>query len=797
MEKEQKTVILKDALQAVRRAVKSMPEAENITLDESAQRSDLKFQLEKAALEVSSVYGPGMIILRCEIPGNDAEEISLKALGEDIREKYPQCNYATYDGKLVLQQTIIPGKNESPDGLGKKLFDGVMRYLTGPVSGAVSQLRQESEEEQENMHDADYEGEEESEDSAPLFDYDKFSRDEPDEGEAGKEPAGEDTENQEEKQETEEENEEMGLFRKKEESKEENIISKQLAQGSKPQKIVIDPNTAGKKTSATQQNRPAEKKRAPEAEAVRPVPAKKAEPKKPDISLDVSFDDDETDDDVLSRLMKSLNDDDDTAEAELEDPVIPDTDLPDEGIEISRSVTAEEDATPHIPYVQAPEVAKQMHDMYEEINRTFDIRKQQADEREATIGRFFDRVKAREEKLKQDKAAHESEYQEMVVKLRIEQENMKADFEKEKKKQQEELRTEIEKLESEKALVEIEKKKAAEANERAEALQKEAKDIRELAKSEMAYCISEEDAKKLRSDLAEVQQSVKERDGTIERLKAALKMSQQSVKSGTNAQKHEEQVKKLEGDIARLKEKGKTKDKIIGILNKKSAEWKAKESAYKNAVEQLSGKAKGMETEIASLKSENESLKADAETAGKTDSDVKKDLKKCIQSLGESNKLVEALKKENEDLRSKAASTAKALESVQKRAGELEAQASASPENAKSIEEEAAETEQRLSDELGISVARQPRDEANKNNETILAGEDGTVKIIINLNAHILYMSKKLKSARRYSKNVMAWNRDDIRTSYTFEGDTVVCRHAYRDIIKSVSMINERFESLA
>lgn len=813
MEKEQKTVILKDALHAVRRAVKSMPEASGITLDENEKRSDLKFQLDRAALEISTVNGPGMIILRCEIPGDGADESSLKALGESITDRYQQCRNTVYDGNLVLQQTIVLGKNDDPDGLDKKLFDGIMHYLTGPVKGAISQLSQEEEEEkQANMHMHDQDSEEDEDE--PLFDYSRFSHEEPEGETPEEETAVQKAEDQNDKHETEEENEEMGLFNRNMGKKKEETISKQLAQGARPQKIIIDSDTVKKIQEPVQKKEePEAKKTAPEKKDTAPVTAEKPAPAKQTADFDETlFDDDaETDEETLKRLMASL-DDDIAPDSHLEDE--PDnssfsTDISDESAELFHD-TSEEDVAPHIPYVQAPEVAKQMHDMYEEINRTFDIRKQQADEREATIGRFFDRVKSREEKLKQDKAAHEAEYQEKVVKLRIEKENMEAEIEQLRKKQLQEYQTKLEKLESEKALIEIEKKKAAEANERAEALQKEAEGIRELAKSEMAYCISEDDAKKLKSDLKEVQESVTEREKTIARLKAALEMNQKAIKNSKDAQELEKKVRELENNIKRLNEKEKTKNKIIDILNKKAAKWKAKEAewkakesewatkekAYKDAVDKLAKSGKETESRVSALQKENENLRAVSEASGKSDSELKRDMKECIQSLGKANALVKKLKEENEALRKKVADTADALKNAQEQAIAV-TQAAPSAEDSRSIEEEAAEIKRRLSDELGISVEEQPKSEENTKNETILAGEDGAVKIVINIDSHFLFMEKQLKSPKKYSNTIIPWNKGDIKTSYTLTENSIVCKHAYSDIIKSVSMINERFESLS
>lgn len=446
-----------------------------------------------------------------------------------------------------------------------------------------------------------------------------------------------------------------------------------------------------------------------------------------------------------------------------------------------------------VSYERAPEVVEQMRHLYEEVDQVFAKRKEQADYRERGLNEFSESLERRENELETRIMRMEENYnqkQAELEKTRLELETQRS-----------EINFQWSKLQEERGMIESQRKDVEELRRLFEK-EKEAAPVNDSADSQVYY----------------LNQQIVERDSEIASLKESLsvlrKEHEEHLQSGsgeTQKNKNENtalriRIAELEDDVADLNqdvkdliEENKQKSVIIcnmqekmrssapntGLLAQKEAAWAQKDAAYKTQVmslEQKLAEAKKHENSAGILqdKLDDAQLKIkqlEAEAAKKSESGAGSDASATIKRLNA--ELVQAksdLKKAEQE-----------YENIKKSKEDMDASSNLP---AKDVNAEAVSIKDSLSD-IGVQV-----EPLASNGELVLSGFSDTMQIVVNVEAGVLYIEKPVKRGIKFRTQFEAWNTENIRTSYMFSNNKIICKCVFDDVAKAVMDIVGRFSSL-
>lgn len=109
---------------------------------------------------------------------------------------------------------------------------------------------------------------------------------------------------------------------------------------------------------------------------------------------------------------------------------------------------------------------------------------------------------------------------------------------------------------------------------------------------------------------------------------------------------------------------------------------------------------------------------------------------------------------------------------------------------AKDVNAEAVSIKDSLSD-IGVQV-----EPLASNGELVLSGFSDTMQIVVNVEAGVLYIEKPVKRGVKFRAQFESWNTENIRTSYMFSNNKIICKCVFDDVAKAVMDIVGRFSSL-
>lgn len=435
-----------------------------------------------------------------------------------------------------------------------------------------------------------------------------------------------------------------------------------------------------------------------------------------------------------------------------------------------------------VKYERAPEVVEQMKHLYAEVDDVFAKRKEQMDYREETLNNYAARLDQREkelavraERLEQNHAEMQQEHDKKILEFET---------------QNQEIQFQWSKLETEQALLEQKKK---DIEEERRLLDKE---------KELANIVQDEDEKaavhkyEIESKNKEINKLKAEKTALDEEYKEQVKCLQDELNSlyrnaasSDKINALQEKISSLEDDIAYLNEDVSDlndeviqKDEIISMLQKKQSEWKEKENSwvskevsYKKQIDESSGNSMA-----------NEQLQDELDAAYVK---IKELTAENAKNAGIPAENTEEISKLNEEISQLKLKLEKANSEYEKAKKDAEQAASGKPSGV-DTNKLAVSIKDSLS-EIGIQV-----EPVATNGELVLSGYSDVSKVIINVDAGVLYISKPVKRGVKFRADFEKWNQEDIRTSYLFGEKEVICKCVYDDVSKAAMDILGRFERM-
>lgn len=454
-------------------------------------------------------------------------------------------------------------------------------------------------------------------------------------------------------------------------------------------------------------------------------------------------------------------------------------------------------------YKRAPEVVEQMKHLYDEMDQVFQRRKEQADYREKGLDDFRDRLDKKEQELNIREQRLDKAY-----------EDGKKDIDKrilEMETQTQELKFQWKKLDSEKEMFETERRnleeekeifakskemdeKASVSDDRMVLLTEEmAKKDRELETLRERFAITqkelEEQANELRMQIQEMKDARMSEDDKVEYETRINSLNEQITElTGTNDDMKAE-IGDLNEDISDLMEENSQQGKIIETLQEQMTASKGREAALVKEKDEMEKRLAQANKQAKALPNPQEvsKLQDELDVATMKIKELEHELSQKGTDAGNSSaevtRLQQELKQAKEDLKKADAVYAE----EKKHREDAEAMLASGGTTTEDLTAKAGKIKNNLAD-IGINVELVPA-----NNELILSGFHEKSQVVVNVGAGIIYVEKKVKRGIKYRQTFEKWNNEDIRTSYLFSDNCIICKCAYEDVSKAAMDIIGRF----
>lgn len=454
-------------------------------------------------------------------------------------------------------------------------------------------------------------------------------------------------------------------------------------------------------------------------------------------------------------------------------------------------------------YKRAPEVVEQMKHLYDEMDQVFQRRKEQADYREKGLDDFRDRLDKKEQELnireqRLDKAYEDGKKDIDKRILEIETQTQELKFQWKKLDSEKEMfETERRNLEEEKEIFAKSKEmdeKASVSDDRMVLLTEEmTKKDRELEALRERFAITqkelEEQANELRIQIQEMKNAgMSEEDKTEYEARINALNEQIAELTGTNDDMKTE-IDDLNEDISDLMEENSQQGKIIETLQEQMTASKEREATLIKEKAEMEKRLAQASKQAKALPNPQEvsKLQDELDVATMKIQELEHELSQKGSDVGKSSaevtRLQQELKQTKEDL--KKADAVYAEEKKQREAAE--AMLASGDTATEDLTAKAGKIKNNLAD-IGINVELVPA-----NNELILSGFHEKSQVVVNVGAGIIYVEKKVKRGIKYRQTFEKWNNEDIRTSYLFSDDRIICKCAYEDVSKAAMDIIGRF----
>lgn len=445
-----------------------------------------------------------------------------------------------------------------------------------------------------------------------------------------------------------------------------------------------------------------------------------------------------------------------------------------------------------VSYERAPEVVEQMRHLYAEVEQLFAKRKEQADYREKGLNKFSESLDRRENELETRIIRMEENYnqkQAELEKTRLELET-----------QRNEINFQWSKLQEEREMIESQRKDVEELRRLFEK-EKESAPIKNNSDGEIRY-LNQQIAEK-KSEIASLKDALSElRKEHEEYLQSGAGEMQKNHTENTlriRISELEDDVADLNQDVKDLIKENEQKSMIIcnmqekmrasapnaGLLAQKEAAWTKKDADYKAQImslEQKLAETKKHEDSAGILqdKLDDAQLKIkqlEAEAAKRAESGAGSDASATIKRLNA--ELVQA----KSDLKM----AEQEYENIKKSKEDMDVSSNLP---AKDVNAEAVSIKDSLSD-IGVQV-----EPIVSNGGLVLSGFSDTMQIVVNVEAGVLYIEKPVKRGVKFRAQFESWNTENIRTSYMFSNNKIICKCVFDDVAKAVMDIVGRFSSL-
>lgn len=426
---------------------------------------------------------------------------------------------------------------------------------------------------------------------------------------------------------------------------------------------------------------------------------------------------------------------------------------------------------------------------YRQIDKVFEERKAQADERERRLDEFYNRVAERSEAVEKQAAEQQKEYDSIVGRAQADAYKIrqsadeyaarkKAETEDECAKQLLELSKDRAKIDDEKHQLGFQKMKLKEREDNLERGRKNLEEEKKILETDKRYSIiTDDDAMAMQKKIDDLtfQMGLKEKEiaSLNDNLRKSKSSSDNSSASVFDSLKKENDAlrkenSRLEDENARLKDANE-------VLKQKSSEKAAasdevmdENRRLRNSVESLNETVSKQERAIDLLRQKKASLDKELDRRR----DTIDSLRNGSGMAEENNQLAEALKSarmENDNLSLEIESLNAQIETLEEKA---KLQPVAVPEKEKTAEEVSAEL-----NEAGY-----------KTSVKTLAGrqvayqKEGNTAIVVDPGKRCFLISKKLGrgASAKLKKVVSSLNDQDISSSYDINTKNVLtCKHAY------------------
>lgn len=398
--------------------------------------------------------------------------------------------------------------------------------------------------------------------------------------------------------------------------------------------------------------------------------------------------------------------------------------------------------------------------MLTDIEKVFDERKRQADQRENTLNEFAKRLRKKEGELHDRQKEVEKEIIMQTINLEAEYKKKTEELEVRYKGKSEELEAEYIKKEADLDIV----RQQMEA-EKEELIFNQQKIDLEFRKLEV-----ERDNIQRERDNFEEQKSLlgenyvsdnknEELNSLIEHLKAESLILNEEMEEIKNASEKKDVI------IEKLKEKV---EFFISESNHNSDETEPSSEELEELKKELEEKNEMYEL----LLNEKENIHSDKEKIYEEYTKQKDDIKKYVDEITALKDTLSAAKEEIQNIKDEKSNEMLASEKIANKASSI-------TNELKNID---------------INLEVMPSATSN----TILTGQKEDVTYCINVDANIIYCEKKIKQCKKYVFDIEEWNQEDIRISYFIDSKSnkMVCKYVYNDVLNAVMDIMTKFRTI-
>lgn len=392
------------------------------------------------------------------------------------------------------------------------------------------------------------------------------------------------------------------------------------------------------------------------------------------------------------------------------------------------------------------------NDMFADIEKVFEERRRQADQRENTLNEYAKRLKDKEVELELKQKEVEKEVIKKTVELESEYKKKEEQLKKEYITKETELDNVVEQIENEKNQILINKQKI---------------DI-EFKKLE----IEKENIQRERDNLEEQKNLlgvnyIPNTNEEIEELNSLIKNL-------------EEENSILKEEMDKVKSTSSKKDVVINKLKEKidnlsydiNDDYEEGNSVSFEELENLKKELEQSNSKIKTLVKEKEDIASEKEKLN-TDNSIKEtEIEKYKEEINQLKESLNNLKTEIQDIKD----------------GKLEDELKEEKNKNKALS---------IIDNInniGIKLDIMP----SASDNTILMGERDGVTYCVNVNANIIYSEKAIKQSKKYALNIEEWNQEDIRISYFIDSkfNKIICKYVYDDVLNAMMDIMNKFKEI-
>lgn len=398
------------------------------------------------------------------------------------------------------------------------------------------------------------------------------------------------------------------------------------------------------------------------------------------------------------------------------------------------------------------------NEMLTGIEKVFDERKKQADQRENTLNEFAKRLKKKEEDLNDKQKEAEKEIIKQTINLEAEYKKKNEELEAGYKGKAEELEAEYINKKTELDIVKQQIK-----DEKEELVFNQQKIDLEFKKLE----VERENIQRERNNLEEQKTLLGENyvsDNKIEELNSLIEHLK------------DENLIIIE-EMEEIKNTSEKKDVIIEKLRDRIDLFIAETNngdetePFSEELEELKKALEEKNEMYEHLLNEKESIHSDKEKIYEECNKQKDDIKQYLDEIATLKGELSEAKKEIQNIKDEKSS--------------------------EMIVPDIANKASSITNELkNIDINLEVLPSATSN--TILTGQKEDVTYCINVDANIIYCEKKIKQCKKYALDIEEWNQEDIRISYFIDSKSnkMVCKYVYNDVLNAVMDIMAKFRTI-